>query len=98
MQVRVILRNWQPQEQQDEPPLLSYSSIRPQRNWLSMMESLAAHVAVVALVSVVSQHSGGFENDTIDWSAYKLEVIRLQVHDPIYFSARVAPPARSRRE
>src|SRR4051812_2653450 len=77
-----------------EPEIFRSIATHAPSRWLSTLTSLAAHLVVLGLLSVLARETSQRENK-IDWSRYTVETLRLQVPDPIYFRASGPHPAAS---
>ena len=57
-----------------------------------VLSSMAAHVAAIALVAVVSHHVSAYLRDEqVDWSRYRVESLRLHLAEPLFFRAAAGP-------
>jgi hypothetical protein len=56
----------------------------PPRPWPAMFGSLAAHGLILVLTVLVADHMAR-EYEGIDWSAYKVEIMRLRVPEAIFY-------------
>jgi hypothetical protein len=61
------------------------------RLWLPMLGSLAAHVALVFLVSAATRQLTTYYADEIDWSSYRAEPLRVRVPKLHYYAAQTKP-------
>jgi hypothetical protein len=80
MRLRIVLR-LRP-KRDDRPSLFSIGAPVPRR-WRAMCGSVAAHLVLVLLVRFVSEQVAAYYADEIDWSRYRVEVLRLRVAEPV---------------
>jgi hypothetical protein len=78
-----------------EPPAFTILPANRRHKIPALLVSLAGHVLVVALIATVSPHIRAWlqDDDAEDWSRYRVEPLRLNLADPIYYapSAPVTP-------
>jgi hypothetical protein len=74
-----------------QPALFSAGFTPQPRPWLPILGSLAAHGALVILIPLVADQLARTYYDDVDWSAYRVEPMRLRVPDVLYY----APPSQN---
>ncbi len=72
------------------PALFSAITIRRVPRPSTLFASCVSHGLALVLVALLS-HLGAFDDERIDWSPYRVEMIRLRLPDPIYFSGSEPP-------
>src|SRR5215216_4968740 len=93
MRIRLIFRAGPPSRPQPASAVGIFTTAfaPPPRPWLPMFGSLAAHGAVVVLMTLVADQLARHYAEDFDWSAYRVEMMRLRVPEPLYY----APAATS---
>lgn len=80
-----------------EPTLFGQAIVQPETRRLPFVASLTAHLLFLFLAPAIAEHVSWFDRDVVDFSAYKVEYIRLRVPDPLYWRASGAAPRQQGR-